>query len=172
MANGRSLSVSFTGALQASYARVDNDLNTENIKDIFSYVGLQDTLANGQEADQADSFYHAQRQFAPSGPELISLDGGIVDVFGNTLNLYRLKCLIIKNRETSLDKFLTVQTQDEVYYIGPGGWRVLWEPSLIGLQDSGASTAGVLGNLSINSSQVIQYDLILIGTTASVNPSS
>lgn len=172
MANGRSLSVSFTGSLQATYQRTDNDLNTANIKDIFSYTGLQDVLDNGQEADQADSLYHVQRQFAPSGPELISLDGGIVDVFGNTLNLHALKCLIIKNRETALNKYLTVQTQDEVYYIGPGGWRVLWEPALVGLQDSGASTAGVLGNLSINSAQTINYDLIIIGTTAAVNPSS
>lgn len=171
MANGRTLSVSFTGALQANYARTDNDLNTENIKDIFSYVGLQDVLTNGQEADQADSFYHSVRSYV-SGTTTINLDADLSDVFGNTLNFYRIKAVIVKNKSTVAGRFLTVTLQDEVMYIGPGGFRVIWEPSLPGLQDSGASTTGVTGNLVITGSGAADYDLIILGTSALINLSS
>lgn len=166
--DGRILRVDFTGALSANYSRTDNALNPTQIQDIFNYLGLRDGLANGVEKDQADLFYHATRQYlATMGTETIDLDAGdLVNVFGDTLVFENIKCVIIKNNELTAGVNLLGGLHDEVFNIGPNGWRVIWEPNQ--LPDS-AGSAGVAGILSLTSGNDVSYDLIVIGTSALVN---
>lgn len=170
--NGRNLNVNFTGALNINYARIDNALNTNNIRDIFSYTSIQGRLSNGVENNEADLAYHATRQYLTAGgTETIDLDAAdLSNIFGDELRFELVKALIIKNNEAldqwGLGKYLSVALGAEAYLIGPQGYRVIWEPT--GLFDSGGST-GVAGILSLSSGDDISYDLIVIGSSALVN---
>jgi len=167
MATGRSLRMSFSGILAAVYQNTAPDLDSGEVAESkINYVGLQDVFEDGQAVDQVDLLYSGTRNALSTSPESIDLDNTLRNIWGDALNFYKVKVIVIKNNETAAGKFLTVTFRDEAFYIGPNGRRIIWEPD--GIQDNGGSSPGLSGLLSITASSVTNsYDLIIAGTSAS-----
>lgn len=171
--NGRSLELSITGSIAATGLRTDILTSDNAPKDILNYIKHVILFQNGAEVNEAEILYHNSRNFVAPGPEVINLDGGLTNVFGDVLDFHTIKFLVLRNNEVvTSDKFILVTVHGEQYYIGPQGFRMLIEPAVTGLEKSGASSGGDFGNLSISGVDNVNYDLIIAGSTGVVNISS
>lgn len=174
MATGRNLQCGMTGNFYANYARTDQDLNPNDLKDLLKYTSLNFALDNGVEDSQCDLLYYSKRTYIPSSAENINLDTALQNKWGDTLNFYYVKIMIIKNL-TAVDTvipngFLSVSYLDERYNIGPRGRRFIMERK--GIRSDPAQSAGVGGVLTLQSDDQIEYDLIILGSSLLTNPSS
>lgn len=174
MATGRTLQVGLTGNFYANYARTDQDLNPSDLKDLLKYTSLNFQLNDGVEDSQCDLLYYSRRTYTPSAAENINLDTDLQNKWGDTLNFYYAKIIIIKNLTvvtTALPNgFLSVNYLDEQYYIGPRGRRVIIERK--GIQNNPVQTPGIGGIFTLQSADTIEYDLIIAGSSLLTNPSS
>ena len=173
MANNRTLQVALTGILSAQYRNIETDVSDDDAKDDISYTKIKASLANGSEVSQVDLLYHARRDFDPPGPQTLDLNNALQNKWGDVLDFYTIKVVVIKNLEVlGSDKYLKITIQSEVYYIGPQGVRIMWEPDVLGLLNEGVSSGGDPGNLVIDGDNSIDYDLIIAGTENIINISS
>ena len=174
MATGRSLNIGLAGNFYANYLRTDQDLNPANIKDVFKYTDFNFALDDGVEDSQCDLLYHSRRIYLPSATENINLDTTLQNIWGDTLNFYYVRFMIIKNLTVVTtvppNGYLNVTYLNEVYYIGPRGRRMILERK--GIRDDPAQSAGVGGILTLQSADQIEYDLIIAGSSLLTNPSS
>lgn len=171
MAAGRRLSVYLNNVITVQYERTDKPLAPVGLTDNFQYDGLCKLLNDGKEVNQIDLLYHNRRTFTPPGPDLIDLDTELTNSWGDILNFYTVKLIVVKNRETG-NKFLALAFKSESLYVGPNGCRLIVEPGLMGIQAQGDSSPGFLGNLIVDAPVQIEYDLIIAGTSNIVNVSS
>ena len=174
MASGRELRFGITGNIFGNYTRTDQVLNPSELKDILQYTGAQGVMENGVEDSQVDLLYYAQRTYTPSSVESINLETDLLNKWGDTLDFYYAKCIIIKNL-TAIETvppngYLTVNYLDETMYIGPRGKRIIWERK--GIRSAAGQTPGIAGILTLQSSSLIEYDLIIAGSSLLTNPSS
>lgn len=171
MAAGRQLSLYNNDIIVVKYHRTDKPISPSSLADDFQYDGLCKLLSDGKEVGQVDLLYHGRRTFTPPGPDLINLETELTNSWGDLLDFYTVKFLVIKNRETG-DKYLDFSFKSEAGMIGPNGCRKIIEPGLLGIQHQGASSPGDLGDLIIDAPVQIEYDLIIAGTSGNVNVSS
>lgn len=166
MANTAIQSVLANVSFKAVYYRTDDPTNSLNMTDSFDYNDLKDALTNGHTTDKANLLAHT-RSTLNNATEYWDLDGvNIYDAFQNVLNFDSVKCLIIKNRETTPNLFLEVHFKNEQYYIGPNGYRFVWEPAGAGIESIVSSNSQEEGRISVTANGLITYDLILVGATA------
>lgn len=166
------IGVSANFRFSAQYYRTDDPTNPTNIIDNFQYLDLKDSLLNGRTLDKANILAHWQSTLN-NDTEFWDLDSGnIYDTFGNLLNFDAVKCLIIKNRNLDANYYLEVAFKNEQYYIGPNGYRILWEPSGRGLQAIVSSQSQEEGRIRVTSNALITYDIILVGATSESSSSS
>lgn len=172
MASGRNLRFGITGNIFGNYTRTDQVLNPSELKDILQYTGGQGVMENGVEDSQVDLLYYAQRTYTPSSVESINLETDLLNKWGDTLDFYYAKCIVIKNLTpiTESGHYLTVNYLDETMYIGPRGKRIIWERK--GIRSAAGQTPGIAGILTLQSSDLIEYDLIIAGSSLLINPSS
>lgn len=163
MPNTAIIGVNMNATLTASYRKTDDPINPSNIIDNLNYTGLKDSLTNGDGIDKACLLAHFESTLN-NATEYWDLDGGnIYDAFGNLLNFDAVKCLIIKNTETDSDLLIEVHFKNEQYYIGPNGYRLIWEPSGPGISAIVSSHSQEEGRISVTSNGSVTYDIILIG---------
>ena len=158
--------------VRADYQRTDNgvspaQLNIQKVR----YTDLTSVLLNGWGQDRADLFYTARRSLN-NAVEIIDLDGGIVDNFGNLLNYDAVKGLVIFNRTETDGAILDVRFKSEYYRIGPRGFRVLWEPRPEGVEAVLSSGSEDEGSIMVSCDLPITYDIIIIGSAGENSSSS
>ncbi len=174
MATGRNLQMGMTGNVYFNYARTDQELNPNELKDIVKYTGLNFAFDNGVEDSQCDLFYYSRRTYTPGSPENINLDSDLQNKWGDTLNFYYVRFMLIKNLtevETVWPNgYLSVSYLDERYFIGPRSRRLTMERK--GVRSDPAQSAGVGGVLTLESADTIEYDIFIAGSSLLTNPSS
>jgi len=157
----------FTGSgkfnLGTTYRRVETIPGRGNPSDDLDYTDCSFNWTNGSGINRADIQHHSRRQLINS-TELIDLDGGLTNEFGDTLDFDAVKLLIIRNRQTEQNRWLEVRFKDERYYIGAQGFRVVVEPGSVGLAAIVSSASSEEGQMTVSSNADITYDLILIGS--------
>jgi hypothetical protein len=134
---------------------------------------INDDLANGTAADQADLIFHDQRTLTATSEEL-DLAGGLTDAFGNTLTFVKIKALLIHNKSTTATEDLLVggaaanafidwvASATDIVTVQPNAVFLLWSPN-----DGYTVTAATGDLLKIDSgADTITYDIIIIGTSA------
>lgn len=134
-------------------------------KDSKNYT-FSDALAAGIGLDEADQIFTDSRTLNATS-ETLDVAGVLKDAFGDLVTFARLKGLLVVNKATAVGAVLTVggaptnAVPIETMTIGPGGARLVWEPSLA------AVTVGVNDKLLIDAgAQTISYDVIIVGASA------
>ena len=165
----KTLATTLRLALSGSYI---NALDNSSPVDRLDYT-IDDTLATGDGADQAELLWHDRRTLAATSEEL-DLAASLTDAFGATLTFATIKGIVIYNRSTTTAENLTVggaasDTLDSFFgdatdtvTIGPSGCLFLWNP-----KDGYTVTASTGDKLKIDSgAATVIYDIVVIGTSA------
>jgi hypothetical protein len=128
------------------------------------------TLTNGTAVKQVNQSWQAQRTLAASASETLALTGSLVDGFGETVNLARVKGLYIVN--TSATGSMTIGnpwvgpwgagTQTET--INPGAFYFIGATDAIAYPvTSGSKNLLVTNN---DTGNPLTYNIIILGCTA------
>ncbi len=134
------------------------------------------TLANGTGANQADKFFSDKRTLGNGASEELDLAGALVDAFGDTVTLARVKVLYIYN--PSADATLVIggaaatqfaaflgDVSDKIV-LRPGGRLLLIAPDATAY----VSTGGAADKLKIahggEGASGVDYEILVIGATA------
>lgn len=155
--------------------RIDLPIAEPNLVDNFNYTALKDSLVNGSGTDAANLLYHQTRTILDGTMDIFNLDALSEDSWGRILNYDAIKALVIYNKPLppNLLGYLVVRFKNEVWNIGPNGFRVLWEPFQTGVQGLVSSQSTEEGELTveaIGSDRV--YDIVIIGSDKEVSSSS
>ncbi len=161
MVDGRELTTDIKVALKTTYKRTDEPQNTDGLFDNLNYNDIVRHFDNGSGVNRAELQYH-ERKILDTSTEIIDINGGLENKWGDILAFQAVKLIVINNRSTS--GTLTVTFKNEIYVIGPGGARVVGEPTT-GIEAILSSTSSEEGALTITSDDIVTYDLIIIGAT-------
>ena len=127
-------------------------------------------LSSGTGTDQADLKYFARRTLAAATSENLDLRGVLLDQFGNTLSIAKVKAIMISNPSTN-DGVLTIGGA------ASNAWTAMFTGTidipiggciLIGGPKAGeAVTAGTADILKVlnNGTASVDYDILIIGTS-------
>lgn len=153
--------------LTTIYRRTDKPANQFQIRDTLRYTDLKGAFVHGNGDNRANLNFYT-RSTLDNSMEHWNLDGILQDVYGNFLNYDSVKGLIIFNRQPLTDDnfFLSVQFKNERYYIGPQGFRILWEPKGQGVSAVQSSQSAEEGLITVESNANITYDIFIIGSSA------
>jgi hypothetical protein len=146
----------------------DLDLNT--LRDAVN-ISRGVSLANGTGANQADAVWHDNRTLADAANETIDLrDGTLINAFGDTLTLTKLKALYIKNNSADANLLIggAAGTQlglfndvTDILKLRPGGELFVTAPGASGIDTS------VNGDLKLahdgTGSSSLTYDIVVVG---------
>ncbi len=157
----------------------DNALANSTTQD-HDTLRYSSSLSNGTAAQQADLLWHDRRTVTAGSPnDDLDLAGTLLDVFGQTIALAKLKGLLIRNLSTtSTDKLkvggagsgghaiaeLFASDPDATLVIPGSGCLFLTAPL-----DGFAITAGSQDVLRVThdgGASDISYDILLLGTSA------
>ena len=144
------------------------DLNT--LRDAMNLTrGV--SLANGSGANQADAVFHDTRTLADAATETLDVhDGTLVNAFGDTLTLTKLKAIYIKNNSADANLLIggAVATQlglfndvSDVLKLPPGGDFFMTAPGSAGIDVSTNSDLKIAHDGTGMSS--LTYDIIIVG---------
>jgi hypothetical protein len=158
--------------LQATFNYV-NALDLANVTDALAQV-FAFTFASGVGADQANALWHDRRTVAPGVTDLLDLAGGIVDAFGTTLTLTRVKALLVKAAAANESDLQVAQTGSggAPLFLVPGGGVNLPPGAAVALVVPDANgisvTAGVADLITVSNpgspGSPAVYDIIVAGT--------
>ena len=132
-----------------------------------------DSMATGTATDQSDVLWHDQRSLAATS-ETIDLAGTLTNAFGETVTIADLRCLVIKNNNTTAGHDLTIggaaasavssifgSTTDTIT-VQADGALLLWAP-----KDGYAVTSATADLIKIDAgAATVSYDIIMIGTSS------
>lgn len=152
-----------------------DELDLGNVLDVNS-LEVTDELASGTAVDQADLIFHDRRTLTASANDDIDLAGSLVDAFGDTLTFAKIKGILIRNRSTTVGDILNIgggsanfinwiAAAGDIVKLGPGGVFLLWNPSTAGYAVT-ATTADILRITEAGGANSVDYDIVLIGTSA------
>lgn len=130
------------------------------------------TLADGTDPGQADSAYGATLSLAGAPEDLDLSSGGLLDCFGDAVDLTSVAAVVIVNRSTVTGESLTIGaaavnpwtgflgTTTSTVVIAPGGF-LAWQPGTVDVVPVSAGTADVL-RLDPGAA-TFDVDIIIIG---------
>jgi hypothetical protein len=144
------------------------DLNT--LRDAMNLTrGV--SLANGTGANQADAVFHDTRTLADAATETLDVhDGTLVNAFGDTLTLNKLKAIYIKNNSADANLLIggAAATQlgifadpTDILKLPPGGDFFMTAPGSAGIDVSTNSDLKIAHDGTGTSS--LTYDIIVVG---------
>lgn len=137
--------------------------------------GLTITLTNGVGINQADMVFTDQRTLTASSVEDLDLDGGaLIDAFGTTFTLVKLKVLMVCAAAANTNDVVLGGDVNEVPYLStaattitikPGACFQLTDPSLAGITVT-AATGDIIQVTNGGGGTSVTYDVIIVGTSA------
>jgi hypothetical protein len=167
----RNLRIGITGGLDITYYRTDLPITTKGATASFNYTELKKILTHGSGGNKCDLLHFSTRNLN-NEVEVIDLNGGLSNIWGDQLNYNSVKVIVIRNRETDLGKFLQARFKNDLYYIGPGGYRLIVEPQGQGVSPIESSESSEEGSLIFSTDTDIQFDLIVGGSSEESSSSS
>ena len=133
---------------------------------------FEQLFTSGTGSGMADTLFHDERTLTDGSSEDLDIVGTLTDLFKDTVNLIKVKALIIKNTSTtqtlsvggaSATQFLSwVGSATDLVKIPPGGVMALYNPA--GYTAAGG-TADKLKILNSAGAACI-YDIIIIGSSS------
>lgn len=173
MAENRRFSAELIVALQTSYKNIEVLLNPTALLDNLN-VDFSQGLTDGSGLGKADLQWYDRRQLI-NATDLLVIDGGLTNNWGDALDFDAIKILIIHNRESQLfapagppyaggHNNLNVAFKDNLAIIGPGGTVIYIEPSTHGIPSIVLSGSQEEGTIQIVAGTDITYDIIIIGS--------
>ncbi len=138
-------------------------------------VSLNKSLTNGTGANQADVQWHDTRTLSSGASEDLDLGALTSTLDGSALTFAKIKAIWIKNKSTTSTEVLTVgaaasnpwigwlKGADDILDIGPSGVEFGWNP-IDGW--AVAATTGDVLKIAASSGDTIEYDIVIVGTTA------
>ncbi len=171
MASDRTLKVNFTGAIECKYRRTDTPISPDAVASDVRYSDTKVAFTNGNGAGKVDLLYF-KRHTLDNSVLVLDLDGGLQNLWNDTLNYDAVKLLMIVNRETTYGRYLTVQFKDERYNIGAGGKRIIIEPQGKGIEAFVSSGSSEEGALTFSSDTSVTFDLLIAGSSQESSSSS
>ena len=159
-------------SLEWLYRNIDS-VSSREVRDSNS-ISLVDVLENGTVIDTADKVWTSRATVNDAATTSLDLAGGVTDAFGNALTFVKVKAIAIMNRNTTAGHNLVVggnanafaswlgAANDKVT-VGPGGFLLLWNPSLAGYAVT-AATGDIL-DLTGSGGNIV-YDIAIVGTSA------
>jgi len=130
--------VDFRFALKV-LAAMDGELTEPTDSLVFKHNG---ELTLGTGANQADQFFHDTRALAAEADETLDLSGALTNSLGVALAATKIKCLVIRNRDTvttlTIGDAAATQFSSHLgsgtdkIVLGPEGLLILWNPGAAG----------------------------------------
>lgn len=165
------LSLSIKAGIRGNYTNI-LDLGTAELPiDVQVVIAL----ANGTGANQADRVFTDTRTLAASATENLDLAGSLVDAFGATITMARVKAVLIKAAAANTnDVQLTRPATNGVPLflaasdglpIRPGG-AVLWIAPDATAVPVTAGTGDLLTLTNSAGGTPVTYDVVIVGTSA------
>jgi hypothetical protein len=147
-------------SVQANY-QVALDLATGSVPLLKTY---ETVLQTGVGAGQADKTFHDTRTLAPSASEDLDLAGVLLDAFGSTLTVVKLKAIIIAAAAANVNNVLVGGVAAGVR---PGATFAMFagQADATGYAVT-ATTADLLHVANSGAGTSVTYDVIMIGTSA------
>lgn len=159
-------------------------LNVQLVTDLINSLGLGTAVSetaytknfqftNGTGANQAQAVYAAQRTLAASTPETLDLNGVLLDAFGATVAITKVKAIVIYAAIANTNDVVIggvganafispFGSNTDKVNVKPGGLMVLVAPDANGYAVTGG-TADLLKVLNGGSGTPVTYDIIIIG---------
>lgn len=167
----RRLRIALTGGLNVRYYRTDIPISALGVNAGFDYIELKKILEHGSGGSRCNLLHFSTRNLV-NAVEVIDLNGGLSNYWGDQLNFHAIKILIIRNREGQDGKNLQARFKNETYYIGPGGYRVIMEPFGQGIMAFNSSESSEEGSLIFSTDTDVSFDLIVGGSSDESSSSS
>lgn len=165
------LRVSITGGIQCSYTRKDIPMSAAGINQNVNYTRPNRILTHGSGSGKCN-LLHFSTRILNNGIEVINLNGGLSNIWGEQLNFNAIKLIEITNKQTEVGRFLQVRFKNEIYYIGPGGTRRIIEPQGMGIAAIVSSQSSEEGGLIFSTDSNVEFDLIVAGSSDESSSSS
>jgi hypothetical protein len=133
-------------------------------------------LADGTGANQANQVFSDRRTLAASATDSLDLAGGLVDAFGATLTMARVKALYVAAASTNANTIRIggaatnawatwVDAADNEIVLRPGGMFLLAAPDATGYPVT-AATGDLLEIVNGGAGTPVTYDIVIIGASA------
>lgn len=167
----RKLTVGISGGLTVRYHRTDIPITQQGAAENFNYNELKKIFTHGSGTNKVNLLHFSTRNLV-NAAEVIDLNGGLSNYWGDQLNFNAIKLLLIKNKETEYGRNLQVRFKNEIYYIGPGGSRQIIEPFGTGIVAILSSQSSEEGSLIFSTDNDVWYDLIVAGSLDESSSSS
>jgi len=169
--SNRKLRVDLTGLLKTSYKRLDLPIPDQRSKEDIQYSDFRTTLLHGSGLNKANLQFQ-RRETLNNATLIYNLNGGLKNSWQDELNFNAVKLLLIKNRETTVGRILQVRFKNEIYYIGPNGFRLIGEPYMEGIQSILSSDSSEEGSIIFSTDTDITFDVVIIGSSEESSSSS
>lgn len=158
--------------LDADYTAALDLSTTENHLDFTRQIAL----ATGTGANQADKIWHDERTLAASASEDLDLAGVLVDAFGATVTLARVKGLIVYAAAANTNDVVIGNAASNGWVgpfgaaahtlaVRPGGLLCLFAPGATGYVVT-PSTGDLLHVANSAGGSSVTYDIVVIGASA------
>ena len=159
--------------LDAIYSNAD-DFNNQAVRlKILNQALLDSTLTDGTGSSQIKKIFRDQRTVSAASNDDIDLAGGLVDAFGLTITLTKLRMLLVLNNNTTAGDVLHIgaagtnpmstifaDTTDKLI-VGPSGLALLYSPVDGYTVTGGSADVLRIRNPGANS---ISYNIYIAGT--------
>jgi hypothetical protein len=133
-------------------------------------------LSTGTGANQADKIFHDQRTLTASSTENLDLAGVLVDAFGTTITLLRVKVLLVYAAAANTNNVLVggaasnqfinwVGDPTDVVVVRPGGLFLTVAPDATGFAVT-PNTGDLLKVANSAGGTSVTYDIVIIGASA------
>ena len=167
----RNLRIAITGAVNVNYFRTDRPITNQGVATNLNFTDYKQIFTHGSGAGKCNLFHFSTRNLV-NNVEIINLNGGLSNEWQDELNFNAIKVIVIRNKETSLGRFLQVRFKNDIYYIGPGGTRIILEPQGIGVAPFVSSSSSEEGSLIFSTDTDVTFDLLLGGSSDESSSSS
>jgi hypothetical protein len=169
--SNRNLRVVITGALNINYYRTDIPISGQGVSAGFNYTRPNRVFQHGSGEGKCNLLHFSTRNLN-NAVEIINLNGGLSNYWGDELNFNSIKVIHIENKETTAGRFLQVRFKNEIMHIGPGGSRRIIEPKGAGISSFVSSQSSEEGSLVLSTDTDVTFDLIVAGSSDESSSSS
>lgn len=170
------LSAVFTGVFSADYFRTDDPISgNQGIRQNLRYGDLKTLFNNGDGDFLANLLYDERITIDAGSIRLLNINSGLLNKFGQELNINAIKLLIVRNR-SSLGPFKVILKQNQ-NTVMPEGAIIMIAPLGAGLDVTigASSSSSEEGTLQLDNStgvDSVECDVIILGSRFEQSSSS
>lgn len=155
-------------------SRLSSGLDLNATAQALLSLSKQLRLSDGTGADQANQLWFDTRQIAVSGTDDLDLSGVLVNALGATVAFARVKLMYVFAYASNTNNVLIgggtnplvnwVGAAGDIVVVTPGGIHWLYAPNATAYAVT-AGTGDILRIANSGAGTVVDYDIVLIGST-------